>query len=395
MRISTGQIYQNSLSALLEQQGQLMKTQQQIATGKRLQSPADDPAAAASLVGLSHSLQMTRQHQENIDVARTQLNQTESTLGRVNNVLDGIRERALQANNATMTASDRQMVAVEMRELQGQLVELANSRNERGEYLFAGYQGKTQPFSIDGDGRVAYHGDDGQRFLQISGNRQMAVNLPGSGVFMAIPTGNSVFETRQDADNQGSAAISPGALTDPAAWDGGAYTLTFVDAENYVIEDSDGEPVAQGEYVAGTPIAFRGIEFSIDGEPEPDDSFSVSPVARQDMFTTIENMITALEQEGGSGSHVANATNSFLVNIDHALENTQLQRARAGAQLKALDAQFESNADSIMRGEETRSGLEDLDFATAITEMTRQLVGLEAAQKSFMQVQGLSLFNYL
>ncbi len=397
MRISTGQIFQNSLNAMLDQQSRLMQTQQQIAAGKRILSPADDPAGSAMLLGFNQSLQLTRQYQENITMARNQLNQTETTLGAVNNVLDRIRELSLQANNATLSDAERRMIAVEMRQNHDALMDLANTQSGSGEYLFAGYQGQTRPFSIDPQQGVVYHGDSGQRFVQIGASRQVAVGYAGSEVFQAIPQGNGSFVTREGDANTGTGIIVSGSLTDPNAWDRDLYTITFVDAGNYIVENSVGDVVTSGPYVAGAQIAFNGVTAGINGTPQAGDTFTVSPSTRQDLFTTIDDMIRVLESDGGpaSSSTLANATNRFLSNIDQAMENVRALRAQTGGRLNTLDTQEDINAESILRLQESKSGVEDLDYATAITTLSRQLVGLEAAQKSFLQIQGMSLFNYL
>lgn len=397
MRISTGQIFQNSLNALLDQQSRLMHTQQQIATGKRILSPADDPAGSAMLLGINQTLQLNQQYQGNITSARNQLSQTESTLGSVNNVLDRIRELALQANNATQSAADRRMIAVEMRQNLDALMDLSNTQNGNGEYLFAGYQGLTRPFSADPQQGYVYHGDSGQRFVQIGASRQVAVGYAGSEVFQAIPQGNGTFVTHEGDANTGTGIIVSGNLADPTAWNRDLYTITFVDAGNYIVENSAGDAVAGGPYAPGAQIAFSGITVRIEGTPQAGDTFTVSPSTRQDLFTTIDDMIRVLETDAGpaSSSTLANATNRFLGNIDQAMENVRALRAQTGARLNTLDVQENLNDETILRLREAKSGVEDLDLASAITSLSRQLAGLDAAQKSFLQIQGLSLFNYL
>ncbi len=397
MRISTGLIFQNSLNALLEQQSRLMHTQQQIATGKRILSPADDPAGSASLLGVNQSLQLTRQYQSNIISARNQLSQTESTLASVNDILDRVRELSLQANNATQSGADRRMIAVEMRQNLDALVDLANTQNGNGEYLFAGYQGLTRPFSSDPQQGFVYHGDSGQRFARIGASQQVAVGYPGSEVFQAIPQGNGTFVTRPGDANTGSGIIDSGSVINPNAWDRDQYTIRFVDADNYVVENGVGDTVAQGAYGPGAQVIFSGVTVRIQGTPAAGDTFTVAPSARQDLFTTIDDMIRLLEADTGTAgtSRLANATNSFLSDIDQAMENMRSLRAQTGARLSALDAQEDINAEGILRLQEIKSGIEDLDYATAVTSLSRQLVGLDAAQKSFLQIQGLSLFNYL
>ncbi len=397
MRISTGLVFQNSLNALLDQQSRLMHTQQQIATGKRIMTPADDPAGSASLLGVNQSLQVTHQYQDNITTARNQLERTESTLASVNDILDRVRELTLQANNATISAADRRMIAVEMRQNHDALIDLANTQNGSGEYLFAGYQGLTRPYASDPQLGVVYHGDSGQRFVQVGASRQVAVGYPGSEVFQAIPRGNGVFVTRPGDANTGTGIIDSGSVLNPNAWDRGQYTITFSDAGNYTVEDGNGDPVADGVYAPGTQIVFSGVTVRIEGTPAAGDTFTVAPSTRQDLFTTINDMIVQLESEPGAttSATMANATNGFLSDLDQAMENMRSLRAQTGARLAALDAQEDINAESILRLDEIKSGIEDLDYATAITSLSRQLVGLDAAQKSFLQIQGLSLFNYL
>lgn len=397
MRISTGQVYQNSLNALLEQQSRLIQTQQQIASGKRILGPSDDPAGSARLVGFNQSLQLTQQYQDNLTSARSQLNQTESTLSSINNVLDRVRELALQANNATISASERRMIAVEMNSKLDELLDLANTRNGNGEYMFAGYQVMTRPFSNDPAQGTVYHGDGGQRFAQIGASRQVAVGFSGTEVFRRIPTGNGTFEVARGDANTGTGIIDIGGLTDPTAWQPDHYTIRFTDPGNFVIENGAGNVIGDGVFAPGTQISFLGVSVRIDGQPAAGDTFTVSSSVSQDLFRTIDDLADLLGAEDGmvSPAMLANATNRFLGNIDMAMENIRALRAETGARLRTLDGQEEINAEVILRLREAKSGIEDLDYASAITQLSRQLVGLDAAQKSFLQIQGLSLFNYL
>lgn len=513
MRISTGQIYYNALNSMLNQQAQIARTQEQISTGKRILSPADDPAGTANLLGINQSLQITRQLQENITTARSQLGQEESTLGAVNNLLDRVRDLALQANSATMTAADRRAIAIEVRQQLDNLLGLANTVTPGGEYLFAGYQGRTQPFSIDASGNTVYHGDGGQRLVQIGPNRQVAINDGGVDVFVGVPRGNGSFTVLADGANAGGGVISRSSVT--GAYGGEGYTVRFplataaavplafddaggnddlgyalsingvevysvnasgtpaatldelADAINletsatgvravvdggglylvhqnppgqeitvsetltgasdgdadtvtgyfgsvlsgggaasanltyaadtatrYLVEDAAGQIVASGAYASGTRLAFAGIELGIDGPPRAGDVFTVEPSGSQDVFATIGNLLRGLET-GETGAALGNTVNEFLLNVDQVMENVRVVRADVGSRLNALDVQEELNADALLRLDTSRSGLEDLDYAAAITQFSRQMAGLEAAQKSFVQFQGLSLFNYL
>jgi flagellar hook-associated protein 3 FlgL len=145
-------------------------------------------------------------------------------------------------------------------------------------------------------------------------------------------------------------------------------------------------------------VAFNGIQTSLSGTPKTGDRFTVVPSANQDLFTTIDQLAQTLEG-GISGTNASgvlnNAINQFLSDMDQGMENVRSVRAQIGARLNRIDTQEDMNDAASLQAEEARSNIEDLDYTTAITQLTQQSVGLQAAQKVYAQIQGLSLFNYL
>ncbi len=186
MRIATTQIFQGGLDAMLDQQTQLYKTQLQLSSGKRFNSPAEDPTAAAQVLGLSESIAITAQYQTNARTVATGLQREETTLTAVDDALQRARELAVQGNNATYSAADRQTMAQEVRQLMDHILGLANTQDESGEYIFAGSQARVRPFSDDGAGTVSFHGDQGQRQIQVGPSRTLAMGDSGFDVFMKI-----------------------------------------------------------------------------------------------------------------------------------------------------------------------------------------------------------------
>src|SRR5690606_12968878 len=158
--------------------------------------------------------------------------------------------------------------------------------------------------------------------------------------------------------------------------------------------DPDAAPV----FVAGERIEFDGVSLIIRGEPVVGDSIEVAPAGHQSLFQTLDELITVLEQAEDTASnraHMHNVLSNVLDNLDSARENILRVRAEVGSRLHAIDAETEGNADTLLALQTTRSKLEDLDYANAISDFSLQLVGLQAAQKTYLQVQGLSLFNLL
>ncbi len=398
MRIGTYQLQQQSLSAMLDQQSRLAKTQQQVSTGQRLVTPSDDPAAASQALDLERMRETLKQYQKNADMARNRLSLEENALVSVEDAVLGLRELAIQGNSGTLTPTDRAQIASEARELLRQLVTLANTSDANGEFLFSGYNTATQPFTQSASGTVSYAGDAGSRSLQISGTRQVAAGDSGQDVFRAIRNGNGTFVVEADSGNTGTGVIDPGSVTDPSSWVADTYTLTFLTATTYEVRDSANNLETSGTYSSGGAISFNGIRVSVSGTPAANDSFTIEPSANQDLFTTALNLATALEGVTTTDVGTAefqNNMNRFLSDIDQAQNHLLDFRARIGARLSAIDSQKDINDSTALTLDQSISQLKDLDYAEAISRLNLQLTGLEAAQLSFVRIQGLSLFNFL
>jgi len=178
-------------------------------------------------MNLQQSLNITTQYQKNSNYAKTRLYTEETSLISITNLLDRVRELALQGNNATLSNTDRTTIALEVRQRTDELLALANARDAAGNYLYAGYQETTQPFSIDSSGNYVYNGDSGQRNVQIGASRQIAVGDSGVDAFVSIRNGNGVFTIQENSANSGTGVIDAGSVTDSNAYDSDNYRITF------------------------------------------------------------------------------------------------------------------------------------------------------------------------
>lgn len=226
MRISTDLMQQLGVNAILDQQTQLSKTQQQLATGLRIVTPADDPAGASRVLSLTQVSNITNQYQSNITAARNSLTLENSALSSVVDLLQRANELALQGNSGTVNNQGRASIAQEVTQLLDQAKGLANTKDSNGAYIFSGYKSGTQPYSQSGSSYI-YNGDSGQRKVQISDGRQIAVSDSGYDVFGGIRNGNGTFAASADASNAGSGVIDAGSVTDTAAYVSGNYNVVF------------------------------------------------------------------------------------------------------------------------------------------------------------------------
>ena len=299
MRLSSVQIFQQGISSILDQQSKLNQTEQQLATGRRILTPSDDPVAAVQILDITEDLEMVDQYQRNGNLAEGQLALEESVLADVGNLLQRVRELVVQANNATQSPETRERIAVEIDAHLDELQALSNTRDATGEYIFAGFQADVQPFGRQG-GTFSYSGDDGQRFLQLASSTQIAVRDSGFDVFMSVPSGNGTFDIEPNTANAGSAVAGASSATGTFVPDN--YTITFsqptpADPITYQVVDSSAGVVASGNYESGDEISFAGANIKFDGVPADGDSFDVSPSIKQDMFTTLNNIVGDLKAQ--------------------------------------------------------------------------------------------------
>jgi flagellar hook-associated protein 3 FlgL len=397
MRVSTAAQHASAYLAISKRYEALLKTQNQVASGQRIQTPADDPSGAVRALDLDRSLAESQQFGRNADIVRNRLSLEEQTLSDATNVLDRIRTLTVQANTSTVDAESRKSITVEMQSRLRELVDIANRKDPNGEYLFAGLSTLVQPFSQSGNS-VSYAGDQGVREVQTSPNEFVSDGHSGFDVFLDVTNGNGTFVTSAAAGNVGTGSIGTSSVTDPAAWVRDTYTVHFTSTSAYEVLDGLGNQVTTGTYTSPTTIAFNGVQMEISGEPALDDTFTIAPSSKQDIFTTVANLVGAMNRDTTSDAQQAQfATDmgSALVHLDRALDHISGIRSDVGARLSVLDQTDDTRADTEVSLKSSISDLRDLDYAAAITQLNLQSVGLQAAQSSYARLAQISLFDYL
>lgn len=319
MRISTNTMYDLGVASMQQATSDMVKTQQQLAAGRRILTPSDDPIASARALEVTQSQSLNLQYDTNIDSASSSLSMEDGILGSVTELIIGVRTEAIAAGNPLLTDSSRASIAAGLRGRYQELLGLANSTDGNGQYLFSGYKNATPfagnlpalPAPHNAADSVTYSGDQGQRLVQISPSRQIAVSDSGVEVFESIKN----------------------------------------------------------------------------------DDTSTNPSAKQSLFMTIKNLIATLETPGTAT--LSSGMNAAKSNLDNALSNVLAVRASVGTRLQELDSAKFTGEDLQLQYTQTLSGLQDLDYTKAASDLARQKAALEAAQLSFTKIQGLSLFNFI
>jgi flagellar hook-associated protein 3 FlgL len=237
---------------------------------------------------------------------------------------------------------------------------------------------------------VNYQGDSGERLLQVETSRFMPVNFSGRAFFEAVPNGNGTFVTDAAAGNKG--VIENGSVV--GTYTPGNYTLTFTAPDTYTLDDGVNPPTTVTGYVSGDPINLGGAQFTI-AHPDAGDVYTVNPSTEESMFDTLQKFIATLETGNNNSPDFQNAMNRIGASLDQALQHAVDSRAIVGARMAELDDLKSLGQDLDVQYKTQISDLVDLDYASAISELAKKELQLNAAQQSFVKVTGLSLFNYI
>ncbi|MGC9238752.1 MAG: flagellar hook-associated protein FlgL [Acidithiobacillus sp.] len=433
MRVSTPEFYQSSLSGLLNQQSTLNNLSQQLSTGNALIDPSSNPVAYAQTLNLSARIANLNQYQQSNNYAQQNLQLSSSTLQSVSTLINQVQQLAVQMNNGTVNGNDLQNAVTAMQGNLQQLVQLANTQDANGSYIFGGSQTNRPPFQLQGDGSVQYLGDSAQKTLQIGPGLSVASSQAGNAIFMNVPAGNGTFTVLPSGSNYtapsgsvsgsvGTTTLGPGTVLDAQGANdffvaqGGQLVVTINHGSSgltYTVSSGVGSGmassgiVASGVYTPGMSISVPttagggpALRVGAEGAPAPGQSatFTLQPAGTQSIFQTFQNLINAFK--AGSGSPGANSQRAQ--GISNALENlrqfqTTLLSAQAtmGSELQQAQNVNSLNTNLLQQFQTTQGNLQDVSYPQVITQFQQSSTALQAAQKAFVQVQGLSLFKYI
>lgn len=303
MRVSSNVIFQGGIARISELISSQAKLQQQISTGRKIQSPSDDPVGASRALQLRQASSINEQYSLNRQTAMSSLRAEESTLDSVTNLLLSVKSSMVAAGNGAYSDAERSFLAMDIRGALDQLIGLANTRDATGNYIFSGYQSQTPAFVKTATGAL-YQGDSQQQRLQVGATRQMETADSGAAIFQA--GGNDLFQTLNDFAN-----LLDTPITDAAS--AAAFNAGLVAAQN---------------------------------------------------------------------------------SVDQGIDTVLTARAMVGTRLNELDALEEFGQEMSLQYAQSLSEVEELDYAKALSDISQQQTVLEAAQKSFVKMSSMSLFNY-
>ncbi|AUV25008.1 flagellar hook-associated protein FlgL [Citrobacter sp. Cb008] len=189
MRVSTQQSYVSMTQSFNDLSSDLSHVVTQMATGKSILLPSDDPIAATRITQLNRQQSALDQYQTNIDSASAGMSQQESILDGVNNDLLAIRDDLLEAANGTNTAESLSSLGQDIQSMTEAMVSALNYQDEDGHYVFGGTVNDQPPIVAvdeDGDGvtdSYTYQGNDDHRQTTVSNGVEVDTNVAVSDFF--------------------------------------------------------------------------------------------------------------------------------------------------------------------------------------------------------------------
>jgi flagellar hook-associated protein 3 FlgL len=397
MRVTQNMEQAQFLTALNQLESSISTTQNGISTGLAFTTASQNPVGAGLVAGYNQVLAQSQQYTSNGQSATGSLNTEDSALTQLQNQLQSLRDLALEANNASESPSDLSAIATQVQQIQGSILSLANTQDGEGNYIFAGYSTQTQPFAQTASG-ATYSGDQGQRQVQIGAGQTVVVGDNGDLVFNQVKNGNGTFNVTAAGTNTGTGIIGATAVTDPADYVAGTYSINFTAPNAYQVVNSGGTVVTSGTYTSGQAITFAGMQVTLSGAPAAGDSFAVAPSTDQSFFTTVQNLANALQQITATPAGQAQLNNSIVAainGIDQALDNTQAVQSSVGARLNTITTSQAVATTQQTQLQQSISNIQGLDYASAVTSLDSQNTTLSAAMEAYTQTEGLSLFKYL
>jgi flagellar hook-associated protein 3 FlgL len=186
MRVTQAGFYNQATQQMGKQQAKVFETQEQLASGKKILRPSDDPALATAINSLKSKMDINQRYLSNLNGMEDTLKMQEISVSGSVDIVSRIKELSVQAANDTYSAADRKGIAIEIKELISSLADLGNMRSIDGAYLFSGYSQDKAPFLESSLGVVTYTGTTDSQQVMFDEGRSMQIGMPGSDVFGSV-----------------------------------------------------------------------------------------------------------------------------------------------------------------------------------------------------------------
>jgi flagellar hook-associated protein 3 FlgL len=404
MRISTASIYQDAVINFNNMQSAIADSTNEVSSGVSLTSPAVNPTAAAQVLIATQSNDVNTQFATNRNNANDSLNAQDGILTGVTNILQSLESQIVEAGNGTNNIADRKDIATQFQSAAAQLMNLANSTDENGNYLFGGTSVTTQPYTASSNG-ATYNGNQQVQMMQVDSAQQLNTTQVGTEIFGNIQVAPTSYFSIASANNTSTATMSSGTVVTPGAVTGDNYQVTFTSPTTYDVTDlSTGATVSTANaYASGTPITIGGMQYTItdgggaNGPAATGDQFTVEP-GNQNIFQVLTTVAYALVQSTttpGDQTNMNNAVAQANTSISASLNNLLNVRDQIGNSMQQISSLNNVGQTLGLDFTTSISNLQDANYAQVVSQLSMEQFTYKAAQEAFASTSQLSLINIL
>jgi len=407
MRVTTNLIFDKNYRAINNSQGQLSDIQTQLASGKKLLRPSDDPVGAAQVIRLTEEIDKINQYKRNNDLATNALELQETSLRSIKSVVDRARVLTVQSGNGILSGPDKQALGAEIEQLRNQVIDLMNTQNASGEYIFSGYQSASQAFEFNPsatDNHIKFVGDNGTNVAQLSDSVTIQSTTSGKTLFedvrarldFSFSNVNGVTFDDYRIKNQGSFDQFHKTNFDPATPANNEYRFDVISAsEIQVTNIGTGLLVDTLGFESGDLITFQGVELTMQANPGDSFQLDLNRPEKTNLAGTLHNLFLALNDPSINQQQYSSIIDDTLIGIDNGLSQMARENSSVGARLNIAQSVETTQLDAEIANQKARSSIQDVDYAFASSQFAKQETALEAAFASFPRIANLSLFNYI
>lgn len=402
MRITTNMMFDRSLGNITSSTSRLDKAYQQMQTGDKFSTAGEDPNGMSQKMGLNDQIEQLKQYSTNGTMLNANLSLQETVMGSLNTSLDSAYTKIQQSVNGTLSDSDRSSIADELEQLQKQMLDLMNTKNSNGEYIFSGNQTNTIPFVQDSSGNYSFQGDAGQRYIQVSQSVSIAANDSGLGLFQTVPVPRSATATSANLtvgiSDQGSFNTFYSSKYDPSTAANNVYTISTVAGtpDTYQITDAGGNVLQNGNYTQGDAITFNGLSLTMSvAAGGTNQTFSLDTPKNDNVLNSLNSMITALRDPTTSSDTLSALASKTESHIKNTQDSINVNLGQVGGRLTSLDNILASNDSVSTLSQTTMANVSQIDVYEAISNVTKEDTALSMAQKAYSMINKSNLFSYM
>ena len=344
-RIASFHNYQSVSNDLMRQQVKVQHNQEQLATGKRVLTSGDDPVASIYIQNFQQQDEQLEQYIESITLARNRQNRAEVVFNDAEQMVDTAKRQVIEMINGSLSAEDRLAHRQDLKALYNGFMNLVNTKDESGNFLFSGTQSSKQPFHRDSENNVRYAGDSFHRMAKIAPSVDVQTSDPGDHVFMEIKNPFGDYQPEYELQS-GSLLLLSQAINSNDA-DKGQYAVSFSvdkDGKTFYELSQNNIVVRAGEYSPKDGIQWGTLSVSFEGEMLNGDKIELERQDTFNIFNSFKNGIDYASQsifDASSTAELQQVTEQFSAAFTH------LNRARAdvGSRLSTLDSQENMHKD--------------------------------------------------